>query len=284
MTKEKAGVRPLSVLRPATRPEHRKLSSDCSTVPSAVTAVVADYMQSLDATTRRVADDQWGLSIDDVGGWPLHVGVALRDGLLRAQAEVLGPDGGASDHELLVRNRRLALVRFAHTGAGAVWVQGELVPSGVDPESLDRLLGLLVAAATELRTRRPAPAVSPALDRLGGRFAVCRLEPDAAVPDWAWGDELTSITRTASELSVVCPWDAVPDGVRALGPYAALAVRGPLDPGLVGFLAGLAGTLARAAISVFALATFDTDLLLVEADDAARACAALRAAGYEVEG
>ncbi len=253
-------------------------------MPTTVTAVVADYMASLDAATRRVADDQWGLSIDDVGGWPLHVGVAFRDGLLRAQAEVIRADQ-VSDHELLMRNRRLALVRFAHTGAGAVWVQGELVADAVNAASLDRLLGLLVAAATDLRARRPAPPRddAPALHRLGQVFAVCRLDPQAAVPPWAWGEELTSITRTAEELSVVCPFDAVPEGVRALGPYAALAVAGPLDPDLVGFLAGLTSTLARAAISVFALATFDTDLLLVNSADLERACAALRAAGYSVD-
>ncbi len=249
----------------------------------AVTAVVADYLESLEAATRQVADDQWGISLDDVGGWPLHVGVALRDGLLRAQAEVLGPDGGVSDHELLVRNRRLALVRFAHSGAGAVWVQGELVPAGVSAASVDRLLGLLVAAATELRSRRPAAASPLGLVRHDGTFAVCRLEPDAPVPPWAWEGAFHSVTRTASELSVVCAWDAVPSGVQALGPYAMLAVRGPLDPDMIGVLAGLAGALARAAISVFAVATFDTDWLLVSVADSERAVATLRAAGYVVD-
>jgi hypothetical protein len=219
-----------------------------------------------------------------VGGWPLHVGVAFRDGLLRAQAEVLGADGGVSDHELLVRNRRLALVRFAHTGAGAVWVQGELVPEAVTASSLDRLLGLLVAAATELRGRRPAHSGdSLGLVRHPGVLGVCRLDADAPVPPWAWQGPFHSVTRTASELSVVCAWEAVPPGIRAFGPYAMLAVRGPLDPEMVGVLAGLAGALARAAISVFAVATFDTDWLLVGLDDADRACATLRAAGYVVD-
>jgi hypothetical protein len=48
-------------------------------------------------------------------------------------------------------------------------------------------------------------------------------------------------------------------------------------------LAGLAGALARAAISVFAVATFDTDWLLVSVNDAERAVATLRAAGYVVD-
>jgi hypothetical protein len=115
---------------------------------------VDTYLSGLDADWRRVADGEWGLTVD-AAGWPLHVGLALRDGLLRAQAEVLGPDQ-VDDHELLFRNRGLVLVRYAHTGAGAVWVHGELPPELVSPEWLDRLLGLLVEAATVMRHRAAA--------------------------------------------------------------------------------------------------------------------------------
>jgi hypothetical protein len=250
-------------------------------VPNDVIAAVQDFIASLGPAGRRVAPAEWGISIDDVGGWPLHVGVALRDGLLRAQAEALGPDSGLSDHELLVRNRRLALVRFAHSGAGAVWVQGELLPAAVHAASLDRLLGLLVAATLDVRTRR-APSGGLTLALLDGAFAICRLPADAAVPAWAGGGALTSVTRTVDELCVVCDAGGVPDGVRTLGPYAALAVRGPLDPALVGVLAGLTAALARATVPVFALSTFDTDVLLVAVQDVERASAALAAAGYGV--
>jgi hypothetical protein len=113
-------------------------------------SLVDDYLSGLEATTRRVADGEWGLSIEDVAGWPLHVGLALRGGLLRAQAEVLGP-GQVDDHEVLFRNRSLALVRYAHTGAGAVWVVGDLPSACVSAPELDRLLGLLVSAAADLR-------------------------------------------------------------------------------------------------------------------------------------
>jgi hypothetical protein len=114
---------------------------------------VADaYIASLGAVARRVADGEWGVSIEDVAGWPLHVGVRLADGFMRAQAEVVGRDQ-ISDHELLFRNRSLRVVRFAHTGAGDVWVVGDLAASAVSAAELDRLLGLLVAAATEVRQR-----------------------------------------------------------------------------------------------------------------------------------
>ena len=53
---------------------------------------------------------------------------------------------------VLHRNRRLVLVRFAASAAGAIWIQGELpASSAADAEEVDRLLGLLIAAADELR-------------------------------------------------------------------------------------------------------------------------------------
>jgi hypothetical protein len=114
---------------------------------------VADaYFASLGTAARRVADGEWGVSIEDVAGWPLHVGVRLANGFMRAQAEVVRRDQ-ISDHELLFRNRSLRVVRFAHTGAGDVWVLGDLPASAVSAAELDRLLGLLVAAATEVRQR-----------------------------------------------------------------------------------------------------------------------------------
>ena len=117
------------------------------------TGSVADaYFASLGAAGRRVADGEWGVTIDDVAGWPLHVGIRLRDGFLRAQAEVVG-SGQIADHELLFRNRTLRVVRLAHTGAGDVWVVGDLPAAAVSAPELDRLLGLLVAAATDVRQR-----------------------------------------------------------------------------------------------------------------------------------
>src|SRR4051795_2733498 len=100
---------------------------------------------------RSLAHGEWGLTVPDVGGWPLDVGVRLRRGVLRAQAFVARA-GAVDEHELLVRNRGLLLVRFAHTGSGDVWLVGELLAEHVSEASVDRLLGLLVQAAADLRT------------------------------------------------------------------------------------------------------------------------------------
>src|SRR4051812_28718499 len=100
---------------------------------------------------RSLAAGEWGLTLPDVGGWPLDVGVRLRRGGLRAQAFVAGA-GAVDEHELLVRNRGLLLVRFAHTGSGDVWLVGERLAEWVDEASVDGLLGLVVQAAADLRT------------------------------------------------------------------------------------------------------------------------------------
>jgi hypothetical protein len=135
---------------------------------SVSSAVIDAFLAEIEVSNRRVADAEWGLSLPDVAGWPLHIGLALRNGLLRAQAEVLGP-GQVDDHEVLFRNRTLALVRYAHTGEGAVWVLGDLPQSAVAPAELDRLLGLIVNAAADLRVfvTAEAPPPSPWLPGVG---------------------------------------------------------------------------------------------------------------------
>jgi hypothetical protein len=119
---------------------------------------------------------------------------------------------------------------------------------------------------------------------LDGRLAVARLAPGDAPPPWASSGGLVSVTRTAEELSVVCAEDAVPAGVRSERGWRALALLGPIPFAETGVLAALLAPLAAARVGIFALSTYDTDLVLVKEADLARAVEALRAAGHEVEG
>lgn len=117
---------------------------------------------------------------------------------------------------------------------------------------------------------------------LEGTLAVCRLGPDATVPAWACSGDFFSITRTADDLSVVCPQASVPDGVQYEGGWRCLRVAGAMDFSQVGVLASLVGPLAEAGLSVFALSTFDTDYLLVKQADFEMAKTVLRQAGHTV--
>jgi hypothetical protein len=120
------------------------------------------------------------------------------------------------------------------------------------------------------------------LDLFSASYAVCRLAPGLPVPAWAEKGDLVSVTRTTEELSIVCPQNQVPDGVRCERDFRVLKIRGPLDFSLVGILAGLTGPLAEAGISVFALSTFDTDYILVKRDDLSRAAEILIREGHNV--
>ena len=116
------------------------------------------------------------------------------------------------------------------------------------------------------------------LEWIPGRFAVCRLGADEAVPDWAvasGSSGLLSVTRTDRELSIVASEERVPASTRAERGWVALRVGGTLDFGLVGVLSRLTGALAAAGVSVFAVSTYDTDILLVKAKDSQRALEAL---------
>jgi aminoglycoside 6'-N-acetyltransferase I len=140
-----------------------------------------------------------------------------------------------------------------------------------------------LAGAHDEPAGRGAPSRQQALLVLAGTFAVCRLGGAAPVPAWTAGDFL-SVTRTAEELSVVCPEAAVPEGVQCERGWRCLRVAGAVPFSAVGTLAALAGPLAAAGVSLFAVSTFDTDYLLVKGDHLARAVGALRGAGHVVSG
>lgn len=120
------------------------------------------------------------------------------------------------------------------------------------------------------------------LEVLPGRYAVARLEPTAAQPDWVVGTGFTSISRTPHELSVVCHEARVPDGATSERGFRCLRVAGPLPFSQTGVLASLAGPLAAAGIGILAVSTFDTDYLLVREAELAAATDALQAAGHRV--
>lgn len=121
------------------------------------------------------------------------------------------------------------------------------------------------------------------LSILDGSFAVCRLSPDATVPDWATLGAFTAITRTADELSVICPAANVPAGTQAEAPLRCLKVEGPLDFSLIGILASLATPLAVARVWILAVSTYNTDYLLVKESQLDLAVAALTQAGHSIQ-
>ena len=121
------------------------------------------------------------------------------------------------------------------------------------------------------------------LDVLAETLAVCRLSADSPVPAWvAAASPFTTITRTPDELSITTVQTAVPTGVPCERDYRAIKVRGPLPLDLIGIFASLAGPLAEAGLSIFAISTYATDYVLVKHQDLPAALDVLRQAGHTV--
>jgi hypothetical protein len=120
------------------------------------------------------------------------------------------------------------------------------------------------------------------LSSLPGTFAVCRLPVHDPMPTWATQSSFFSITRTADELSIVCDDHLVPPGVQCERPWRALKIEGPLPFELTGILLSVAAPLADAGISIFALATYDTDYVLVREAQWEQAKAALVKSGHRI--
>ncbi|HLK04473.1 MAG TPA: ACT domain-containing protein [Candidatus Acidoferrum sp.] len=113
-------------------------------------------------------------------------------------------------------------------------------------------------------------------------FGICRLEPGAEIPVWANSEKFVTVTRTASELSIVCEEARIPEGPMAERGRRLLQVEGVLPFSLTGVLAAIAAPLAEAHVSIFAVSTYDTDYLLVSDADLERAIQVLEAAGHAI--
>lgn len=114
-------------------------------------------------------------------------------------------------------------------------------------------------------------------------YAICRLEADAALPNWALGKQFRTVTRTPSELSIVCQESDIPADAHAERKRRLLQIEGILAFTLSGVLASIATPLAEAGVSIFAISTYDTDYILVADEDLDRAIAALEGAGHKVQ-
>ncbi|MBW2147021.1 MAG: ACT domain-containing protein [Deltaproteobacteria bacterium] len=120
------------------------------------------------------------------------------------------------------------------------------------------------------------------LSLLQETLAICRLDRDAGIPDWALTGGFFSITRTPDELSIVCPQSSVPEEIPCDREWQCLRVEGPLALSLTGILASLAAPLARAGISTFVVSTYDTDYVMVKEKDVEQAILVLSQEGHQV--
>jgi len=113
------------------------------------------------------------------------------------------------------------------------------------------------------------------LSVLPEKLGICHLGKNSPIPDWAKDASFCSITRTSTELSVACPQDNIPANVMAEKDWRAFKVKGTLGFIMTGIVSALSAPLAKAGISILYISTYETDYILVEEKNLAKAKKAL---------
>ena len=112
-------------------------------------------------------------------------------------------------------------------------------------------------------------------------FSVCKVE-DYTQTDLT--QEYCFIGKTDEENSLVCETGQVPANVTERDDgWRAFRIEGVLDFSLIGILSKISAILAEAKIGIFAVSTFNTDYILVKAENFDKALSVLAAAGYDLE-
>lgn len=128
-----------------------------------------------------------------------------------------------------------------------------------------------------------APSVR--LSLIADDLVIARLAASTPVPPelFASSAPVISVTRTGSELSIVCPASLAPADAEIDGPWSAWYIQGPIPFGLTGVVQAVVSPLSTRGIPVFVVSTFDSDVIMAPADHAADAASALIEAGHEIK-
>jgi hypothetical protein len=118
---------------------------------------------------------------------------------------------------------------------------------------------------------------------LPGTYAIARFGPSAELTVPYTQGFFYSVTKTEEELSLVCDEKLLTADIKAERGRRLLRVESTLAFSLTGIVASLAAPLAEAAVSIFAVSTYDTDYLLVNEGDLDHAITALERAGHRVQ-
>jgi len=121
------------------------------------------------------------------------------------------------------------------------------------------------------------------LTSLEGEYAICQMDPQAGIPEWASMGGVFSITRTPDELSIICRREQIPEDAPCRPGWRALKIEGPFEFEEIGVLASLTAPLAVAQISLLTISTFDTDYIFIQTENFDLALQVLQAAGHQIE-
>ena len=118
------------------------------------------------------------------------------------------------------------------------------------------------------------------LRKLPYELTVCTVEGTESID---LSSDFLFIGKTEEEISIVCETSETPAATteREDG-WKGFVICGVLDFSLIGILSGISTVLAQNGIGIFAISTYNTDYILVKAENFESAESSLVAAGYDV--
>lgn len=119
------------------------------------------------------------------------------------------------------------------------------------------------------------------LKKLPYELTVCKV---ADISDLDLSKEFYFIGRTDEEISLVCKTEDTPANTTECDDgWKAFRIEGVLDFSLIGILSKISAILADNKIGIFAVSTYNTDYILVKAENFDKAMKVLGDAGYTVK-
>ena len=118
------------------------------------------------------------------------------------------------------------------------------------------------------------------LERLSHDLTVCKVK---SLKDIYLDADFFFIGKTDKEISLVCKTDDTPvDTIEREDGWNGFRIQGTLDFSLIGILSKLSAILAENEIGIFAVSTYNTDYILVKAENYEKAMSVLKEQGYQV--
>jgi uncharacterized protein len=118
------------------------------------------------------------------------------------------------------------------------------------------------------------------VELLPGGYCIAQVPPGHAYPPPA--GRFWSVIRTPDETSIVCESEHRPPDAVVDDGWSLMRLQGPLPLTMTGVLVRLLAPLAEAGVEIYALATFNTDYVLVRTARVDDAVAALTGAGHRL--
>jgi len=111
-------------------------------------------------------------------------------------------------------------------------------------------------------------------------FSVCKIT-DISQVDFT--KEFVFLSKTDDEISLVCESSYAPLNLTACEPgWRALKISGILDFGMIGVIAGISKIAEEVGISIFVISTYNTDYILIKAENFDECVHTLALNGYAI--